>query len=202
MDTEQYLRDQREALRASVEYFRSANIAERNLWVGREFLKNLNVPFRDSEVTAPVSDPPDATYLDLRFEVKEILDEGRKRHAEYRAALEKAQKATDPEELLSDYSPKDLTPVEVVDLIASKLPAFSNKYAPAFLKTLDLLVYINLTEHSLRPGAMPDCTYLHTFGWRSISAVFGWASFVLNTHQSAPEFLQTRVGILTFRHFE
>jgi len=202
MDTEQYLRDQREALRASVEYFRSANIVERNLWVGREFLQNLNVAFRDLDVTAPASDPPDAIYRDLRFEVKEILDEGRKRHAEYKEALENAEKATDPQELLSDYSPKDYTPAQVVNLIVSKLPVFSTKYAPVFRKTLDLLVYVNLTEHSPRPGLLPDCSHLHGFGWRSISAVFGWASFILNAHPSAPAFLQPRVGTITFRRFE
>ena len=202
MDTERYLRDQREALRASVEYFRSANINERNLWVGREFLQNLNVAFRDSDVTAPASDPPDAIYQDLRFEVKEILDEGRRRHAEYKQALAKAERATDPQELLSDYSPKDHTPTQVVDLIASKLPAFSTKYEPTFRKTLDLLVYVNLNEHSPRPGNLPDCSQLDSFGWRSVSAVFGWASFILNAQRAAPAFLQSRAGTVTFRRFE
>ncbi|MBK8016109.1 MAG: DUF1780 domain-containing protein [Betaproteobacteria bacterium] len=138
VNTSRYLQDQREALRASVEYFRSGNAIERNLWVGREFLQNLNLSFVEGEVMAPPSDPPDLIFRDFHAEVKEILDPGRKRHAEYKEALLKAERARDPQELLKDFSPKHLLPSELVNLVESRMPSMSDKYVRAFRATTDL----------------------------------------------------------------
>jgi hypothetical protein len=61
---------------------------------------------------------------------------------------------------------------------------------------------LNLLEHSPRPGLIPDCAHLASYGWRSISAVFGWAAFVFHVSVTAPAFISSRGGTLNFRRFE
>src|SRR5690348_13841895 len=50
--------------------------------------------------------PPDVKFRDAAFEIKEVLDEGRKRHDEYRDHLRRAWAARSPEELLEPYHPR------------------------------------------------------------------------------------------------
>lgn len=201
MTDEEFLEDRRIALRESIDYFRSHNKAERECWVCSEFIANLGLEFEESEIVSPKEDPPDITFRDAAFEIKEILDPGRKRHAEYKDALQFALNATDPQDLLEDYSPIEITPIQIGELLITELESLKNRYSQAVLKNLDLLFYINLQDHLLIKGPMPSIEKFDSFGWRSVSALFGWGSFVFYASNVSPQFLKSRETTQTLRQF-
>lgn len=196
------LEDIREGLELSVAYYKQGMKPERERWVCEEFLVNLNIPFHDGEVVSSADQPPDIIFREARFEIKEILDHNRRRDDEYKAALEEARAATNPGKLLKQFTPLEITPIEINDRILPELARLGKWYAPAVRKELDALLYVNLLEHILVNGLMPPQNQqLASFGWRSVSVLFGWASIVYFADSSAPEFLRSRVGSLTLRQF-
>jgi hypothetical protein len=202
MTDKEFLEDRRRALQKSIEYFSAKNKSERERWVCLEFVNNLGITFDESEAVSSDDEPPDVVFRDSRFEIKELLDPGRRRHAEYKASLQTALSATDPQDLMEQYSPQDITALQIGERILEKLKDLENHYASAVRGQLDLLFYVNLLEHALKAGPMPLATAFAPFGWRSVSAVMGWGSFVLFAASNAPSFLSSKVGTLTQRKFE
>lgn len=84
-----YLEEQRKALRESVAFWSPERKLERELWVVKTFLRHLDVQYSDTELTPESSEPPDINFRGARLEIKEILDQDRRRHEEYRQKLEK-----------------------------------------------------------------------------------------------------------------
>ncbi len=201
MKKKEFLEERRQALRDSIKYFESSNIAERDRWTCEELLTNLGVEFSAEEIQRPSDDPPDVVFRDARFEMKEITDPGRRRHDEFKAALVHAEAASHPRELLKPYTPKDIDPAAVAALVQERIAELEHKYEPQFRATLDLVLYVNLVEHTLTVGPMPLPADFAGCGWRSASAVFGWGGLVFHTAEDAPEFLRSRVGTLTQRKF-
>lgn len=197
-----FLEDVREGLRASVEYYAPEKKAEREVWVIAEFLRNLNIDFAHNEVVPETDDPPDVYFRDARFEIKEILDRGRKRHKEYRDALDRALLVSDPYELIQHYTPRDLRPTDVGCLVCQEIADLTNRYEPKLLKMLDLLFYVNLKHHHLEKGPMPDGSLFKNYGWRSVSALMGWDALIFYAKKGTPGFLLARAGTLTERKFE
>ena len=202
MTDEEFLEDRRHALQESVKYFSAKNKSERERWVCDEFVQNLGLRFDESQVITPNDEPPDVVFRDCRFEIKELLDPGRLRHAEYKASLQKALEATDPQDLLNQFSPQDITPQQIGDRILTELRALENHYAPAVRERLDILFYVNLQEHFLKAGPMPSALEFAPYGWRSVSAVMGWGGLVMFAAPDAPSLLTTNVGTLVQRKFE
>ena len=202
MTDEEFLEDRRKALRESVEYFSAKNKPERERWVCHEFVQNLGLSYADSEVVTPEDEPPDVVFRDCRFEIKELLDRGRRRHAEYKASLQKALEITDPQDLLEQFTPQDITPQQIGDRILNELEALQQHYAPSARRHLDILFYVNLQEHFLKAGPMPTALLFAPYGWRSVSAVMGWGSLVLCTATDAPTLLVSNSGTLVQRKFE
>lgn len=198
----EFIEDRRRGLMESIEYFSAKNKAERERWVCLELAQNLGIAFDETEMFSPENDPPDVIFRDARFEVKEILDQGRKRHAEYKAALQKALTITDPQNLLNQYTPKDITPVQIGERIQAELEDLKRHYPRAVCEGTDLLFYVNLQEHHLKIGVMPAASDFGSFGWRSISAVLGWGAFVYFATPNAPAFLYAKAGTATLRKFE
>jgi hypothetical protein len=193
MDKESYLKDIRKERKESVDFFAASRdkfICER--WVVDEFLKNLTIPFTKQELNRG-SDPPDVIFRDARFEVKEILDEGRKRHDEYKQALIRSEAATDPAELLEQYSPKDISIQEIFTRIYSEADKLATKtYKSSEVRgQLDLLFYVNLQDVSrIIETPFPDVTQLKLLGYRSVSFLNGHRNCILCYERSAPSFLQ------------
>jgi len=106
-----------EALKESVDFFSPKSKDERELWVGTSFIENLGIPFDEGEFFVSPHDPPDVIFREVRFEIKEILDPGRKRHSEYKHKLNKSYKATKPDDFLEEYTPIDLAPTQIGNLI-------------------------------------------------------------------------------------
>jgi hypothetical protein len=189
MNDAEFIQERIEALEESVEYFSAKNKAEREIWVAESFIKNLNIGYEQSEFRASEQDPPDVVFRDLVFEVKEILDPGRRRHDEYREELENARKAKNAQELLSMHSPIDKTIEEIYQLCLEATRTLI-RYAPAVRASTDLLFYVNL-QHlmGLSETPYPDTAELESCGWRSVSFVMGHRSHVFTTKLDAPDIL-------------
>lgn len=201
MDDRAFIDDRIAALKDSVKYFGNKNKPERERWVCTEFLCNLRIPFTDADIQSPENDPPDVVFADARFEIKEILDPGRKRHDEYKQRLVHAERANDPQELLTMFTPKDITLIGVCERVKEALQELGDGYLAGERGGIDLLFYVNLKHHILTEGPLPDLAQLREFGWRSIAVLMGWSSFVLYAAEDAPSFLSNNVGHVVHREF-
>ncbi len=197
MDDQSYLSGIRNGLKESVDFFASQDKFIRESWVAANFLTNLSISFAETDFVRG-SDPPDVVFRDAQFEVKEILDKDRRRHAEYKEALARANDATDPAELLEGYSPKDISIQEVFALVHSVAADLATRrYPPKVRKELDLLCYVNLQDvMRLVETPFPDVTPLAVLGYRSVSFLEGHRSCVLCAGSSAPSFLHVQTGII------
>ena len=184
----------RRSRRASIDFFSSRNKPEREKWVCRTFLRNLRITFEDADILSRDCDPPDVIFRKARFEIKEVLDPGRHRHDEYKAAHRKSLETTDPRELFALFTPKDITPCDLAEIVRIKTETLTHRYSQT--DQLDLLFYVNLREHFSSPGPMPELRRFPGSGWRSISVVQGSRALVLFAAADAPDFLQSKVGVL------
>ena len=143
---QELLADRIAGLEASVQYFSQAHKAERERWTVSEFLKNLRLRFKEGDVRSPVNDPPDVEFRDARFEVVELLDPGRKRHAEYKADLEAARKSNDPTDQMRMFTPVDLQMSDLYGQCLALAQKKARKYSVDTRTGLDLLIYVNLNR--------------------------------------------------------
>ena len=181
------IRARTEALEAQRSRFR----ADRELWVARNFLSNLEIPFEDSELIPVPDDPPDVRFREANFEVKEILDQGRRRHDEYKASLKKAKLASSPLDLLEHATPRELPITDVCSEVAARSSALAAKYSSDTRRTLDLLFYVDhLDVFGYIRDIWPPTQPWAQFGFRSISVLMGRLSAVLYFNDDAPEFLK------------
>lgn len=199
-DTE-LIQERIESLEESVEYFSAKNKADREIYVAASFINNLNIEYEDSEFYSPEQDPPDVIFRDIEFEIKEILDPGRRRHKEYKEELEKARTITDPQELLSMYRPIDKNITEIYLLCLETTRALT-KYPLAVRASTDLLYYVNLQDvMGLSETPFPDTTELGALGWRSVSFVMGHRSCVLTTKLDASDIIVKAAHPIHHRHY-
>ena len=168
--------------------------------VAVEFLTNLHFGADESEVFALESDPPDVIFRDASFEVKEILDSGRRRHDEVKAARRRAtaKEGRLPAEM---YTAEDLTPTDAGILVLAELNRLDEKrYLLGQRETIDLLFYINKLKHWFEDGPMPGPELFESFGWRSVSAVVDTQqSLVFHSRFDAPAFLVENMGVVRKR---
>lgn len=200
MSNDEYLEAQRAALEQSVGFFAADNKGGREIWVVRTFLQNMNIGFSESEIVLTNDDPPDVFFRDARFEIKEIMDPNRRRHDEYKEALEKARSATSPSELITEYTPKDITLQELYNLVVATSTEYARKYSKDFCRTLDCLYYVNLMEvTALIEQQFKDRKSLQSHPWRSVSFVMGYRAGVLAASPGATAFIKNAVGTIALR---
>ena len=165
-----------------------------------DFLTNLHFGADESEIFALKSDPPDVVFRDARFEVKEILDSGRRRHDEVKAARLRAtaKEGRAPAEM---YAAEDLTPTDAGVLVLEELNRLDQKhYLFGQRATIDLLFYINKLKHWFEDGPMPSPQLFEGHGWRSVSAVVDTQqSLVFHSRFDAPAFLIENMGVVRKR---
>ena len=167
----------------------------------KDFLENLDEYLDIEKLFCTREDPPDVVYEDLRFEVKEILDEGRKRHDEVKREIGKHGHTlpfvSNPDRIIFDLRPKD-----AADLVIKKLELYESKkakYSPTLKCNIDILFYINKKHHFFADDDFPNTEIFAKFGWRSVSCVIGSnVSIIFHANANAPVFLQDRAG----RYFE
>ena len=188
-----------QALKESLAFFSNAEKLEREKWVVRRLLQALRVNFKEEEMTeAP--EPVDVAFRDVGFQVKELLDERRRRTDEFKKKLETAKSAKDYSELLEHYTPTDVSFSETAQrcyLYAETLLSQS-KYGPRECKNIDLLCYFNWLEHHVVPPVeVPN----KEIGFRSLSIVSNRYCAVAYASPNAPALLRGNVGKTT-EYFE
>ena len=194
MSDEDFIADTIKAREASVSFFSAARKPERERWVAEEFLVNLGIEPQVESIVSATDEPPDVLFRDARFEIKEIMDPGKRRHAEYKESLRRAKEAKSVEELFETYTPKDITYTELCKLISEALPNI-RPYAPSTQRELDLLFYVNLEEvHGYVSAEIAASDLFQDYGWRSISFVSGPLAVVLFATERAPLFLRENQG--------
>ena len=95
-------RDYLDGLRAhaadTVRYLSSELKPERERAVCRAFLRCLGIPFADEEIIASSTEPVDVSFRDARFQIREVMEKGRRRGDEWKhkqARWNRAQSAAD-----------------------------------------------------------------------------------------------------------
>lgn len=195
MEDDEFIKDRIAALEESVEYFGSENKAERERWVVQTFLENMNIEHSEEEVISPDQDPPDVVAFGGAFEVKEILDPGRKRHKEFKDELKRVIKITNPHDLLTSFRPKDSSITEIYQRCLTEAKKLNSKYAHRDRKSMDLLFYVNLKHiFGVHEEPYPDVSEIQDFGWRSVSFVKGQIACCFYASEEAPEWLREVVG--------
>lgn len=130
-------------------------------------------------------------FRGARFEIRELLDEDRRRHDEWKNERERRIKAKSIDQLLQPRpSPVPLSYREIVSRIVKGLGEKSAKYGRKICSGLDALVYVDLQNGSLDPASqVPDLLHLREQGWRSVCMLMPPVGHVLHATDSAPEFL-------------
>jgi hypothetical protein len=168
---------------------------ERERMVCRAFLRCAGLPFAEEQIIISGDEPPDVIFESARFEIRELLDERRKRGDEWAQEAKRVEKAKDIEGVLRPApSPKQITLEELIPLVADALRDKAMRYGNE-CRHLDALVYVNLHETFLAPSStVVGVEALEAHGWRSVSIVFIPFVVVLATTSTAPGFLCARVG--------
>jgi len=194
-----FIKESIDAVKEALHFFSNKCKPDREKWVVREFLFQLDIVFEKEDVFESRNEPADVDYCDARFQVKEIYDEGRRRCDEYKESLRKAESATSASDLLEPYSYKKIACDEIASRVASwALSLSQKKYGPSECRSTDLLFYFNL-EGTHVAGDVLTNTNIETLSskmvaWRSVSVFAGDCAFVLHTSEQAPDFLKTAKG--------
>ena len=164
------------------------------------FLTNLHIGMDDAEVFCSPQDPPDVIYKDAQFEIKEIMDEGRRRHDEVKQAHQEALQKNRPQKFTRN-SVIGLLPVDAGQLVLKQLDELAERYQADVKARTDMLFYVNKLNHWFDDGPMPDSALFDRYGWRSVSAVVASSvSLVFYASTDAPKFLQDNCGQVRKRH--
>lgn len=145
----------------------------------------MNIEYEEYEICTPEQDPTDVIFRDVEFEIKEILDPGRRRHQEVKIELENAHKVKSIE--------------EIYQLCLDATIALT-KYPEAVRASTDLLFYVNLKNvMELIESSFPDASEMESLGWRSVSFIMGHRSCVLTTKPGASNILVKAVSSISYR---
>lgn len=165
-----------------------------------DFLTNLHIAVDDGQVFCSPQDPPDVLYKDAAFEIKEIMDEDRRRHDEVKQARKNSLQNKERDNF-TQRSVIDLLPEDAGRLILTQLEAMAGRYHASVKSRTDVLFYINKLGHWFDDGPMPSATLFEPYGWRSVSALIAsGVSIVFHAHTSAPQFLQDNLGKVRRRY--
>lgn len=167
---------------------------ERERSVCRAFLRATGVAFEERELIAPTTEPADVSFRTARFQIREVLEQDRKRGDDWKEKEKKYSQVTSLDALLEPYSPPTSVSLEMlVPEIVNALSEKAQKYG-AGCKDIDALVLVNLQDQFLAPDSdMPKTDQLKSQGWRSVSFLFPPYGVILFATCSAPLFL-TEVG--------
>lgn len=180
------------AIEASMTFFGNDSKFEREKWVAERLLETIGVDFAESDLLRH-GEPTDVGVLGAAFQVKELMDDGRRRSDEFKDQMDVLDNASSEIDLAQQYMPKSISFSEVVDLVALKAAELeSEKYGPAERKNMDLLCYFNYMDYGVVPPLQHSIS--NSRGFRSISVVTNRYCAVLFSTSEAPEFLLKNVN--------
>ncbi len=200
----EYLKKLTEHAAETRRLFSNAQKPERERKVVRAFLRCLGIEFSDDEINAGQAEPIDVAFRSARFQVTELLDEGRKRGDEWRKREQRYRSAesvldvVEPAKSPKDYSTPAMSFGEIATCIVAHLSNKVERYGERGCSDVDALVYVNLEGRYLWPTeADPNLEALCNLRgqrWRSASVLFLPYSIVMNADKHAPSFLLDKVG--------
>lgn len=195
MEGEEEIKDSIKSCEKSLNLFSNPGKPYTEIWVVREFLRNLGINFEDNELKTG-NNPPDVIFRTAEFEIKELDKRGRKRHDEYKQKLEKAKSATSLTDLMTPYEFKEISLQEIVNRIDEKIKELS--YSPDFCKSTNILFYINFSLIGAHCYIVPEKNIW--VKWRSVSMVTNNnVSCVFWASNAAPEFIKSVMNKVTAR---
>jgi hypothetical protein len=119
------------------------------------FLTNLHIGVDDAQVLCSPKDPPDVLFQSAAFEIKEIMDDGRRRHDEVKQAHQKFMQQSKKQNFTL-RSVIGLLPADAGRLVMNKLDALAERYLADVKTKTDVLFYINKLDHWFDDGPMPS----------------------------------------------
>jgi len=183
-------------LEESIRFFSNENKFDREKYVISSLLDALSITYIDSELTeAP--EPTDVGFRDANFQVKEVMQNARRRGDELKAALEKAKAANTYSELLETYTPQDISIGAIGEKSVARADDLLHKYGKKERMHMDLVLYFNyLDYHEIHF----DFEVPTTRDYRSLSVLSNRFAVVPYTCEEAPAFLKSAVDTLKERH--
>jgi hypothetical protein len=191
----QYLIKLQEQVAKTREFFRPVMKSERERSVCRAFLRCLGINFSEEEIIVSTTEPIDVRFRSANFQIRELLDPGRKRGDELKETQGKYEKATSIEDLSTPYKPsRPCCLKQSVTKVTQALQEKAEKYGKG-CQELDALVYVDLQDQHLDvKSQFPNVTPLKAQGWRSASVIFAPSSVILFANPDAPVFLLNHAG--------
>lgn len=196
-----YVASMKRALIESVNFFGNKNKQERELLVLQDFLSYLPIPIICTDVVPATEEPFDVSYGPYRFQVKEVLSEGRRRGDEYAQALSSITEESKPEDLLEPYHPTNIPLNDALPRVVSELRRHrEEKYdeQQSFQRrasNIDVLVYLNLTDTTYSNKKV-DFPHEELEKWKSVSLVSNNCAIVLACSDQCNQLLFPHIGHL------
>lgn len=138
---------------ATIALFGEGGKQERERLIFRAFLRCLGHTFDSPEIKSIPGNHrfPDVEFRGEKFEIKEMMDPGRKRHDELKRALEKLKKRKPVSwsDFIKDYRPVFLNFDEVGQRIEQFVKDQCLKYSENQRANTNLLIYFNLQDFLL-----------------------------------------------------
>ena len=189
----EYLENLRKHASATRAFLKSEAKPERERSVCRAFLRTIGVNFNESELVAPTDEPADVAFRKARFQIRELLDPGRKRGDDWKHKEKKYTEAKSLDKIIEPYSPPSaITLAALVPEIVCALSEKLLKYGTG-CNDIDALVYVNLQNHYLAAHSnIPNLDNLKLQGWRSVAFLFLPYGVILFAEPTAPEFLKEK----------
>jgi len=156
----------------------------------------LGLSYSESELNQPQRDPPDVIFRDSHFEVKELMDENRHRHKEFKNRLKMFEGAQSFDDI-KDSEGWDQEALSIDELLQKLEKHLKAKiYSADMMAITDMLIYVNPMKHYIDKDNLvltaPMDSPLRK--WRSVSLLFnGGVAYVLFASSSAPEFVRALV---------
>jgi hypothetical protein len=151
-EEQEYLKSLADRADETVYFLSDPMKPERERSVCIAFLRCLDIDFSADDIIPSEEEPPDIIFNSACFEVLEILDEGRKRHKEWKTKAARLKGAKTLEDNINLSKPRSpITYEEVISLITEALNKKSVRYGKQVCASLDALVYVNLLAKFLNP---------------------------------------------------
>jgi hypothetical protein len=171
---------------------------EREAQTIRAFLRCLELSFEQREITPVDGQFPDVLFRGANFEVKELMDEGRKRTDEYKENLEAIRRAHCLQDLKENYTLLKYDIETICDKVKLKVNEISNHYSKEARSSANLVIYFNLVDAIVpAPHRAQIQHQLDDKEWQSVSVVGSSWAYIVAAHENAPDYI--RANLRNFR---
>ena len=180
----------------AIGFFGQKGKEERERLIFRALLRGLEVGFSPSEIRSVDAPFPDVEFRGAGFEVKEMLDSGRRRHDEFKHSLARAKEVEDIGELIEPHKAEYISMSQVAHTVEQFLEDQCSKYPKTTRAGANLLVYFNRLKTFLDKTKALGPINIGIRGWQSVSVVGSSWCYVFGASAKAPPIIRENVGNL------